>query len=602
MKVKTISIKETRQVSLPLEYVWEVVSDTNRLNRYIGLFPVDFSPFTTETRQLIRKAKGKAFGVIEVEWEESVFEWVRESYYSIERRYKKGPVDRVIWKVSLDKTDEQKTDITLTGVFEYRSIIGKIALTKGIIPQLYQIFSYVEDASATKKQLQTVKEQKSIEVNEHLLLDAERHLKELSLESTLVDALITTIRMESDEAVTSIQPYRWAFKHGFTNQQAVRLFLYASETGILDYEWSLMCPNCRVAKEYATALRDVKKTVHCDLCGVDFDLDFENYVEMTFRVNGAIRKTNKEIFCINGPTHSPHIAGQFRVPAHSIIQIPWSSIPKEMQVRVVKHNFKIPLVYQPNELSSEIHIQSDGIVEPYLIQSKTISIANNSDEEIVVAFEETHWDEYALTAREITSLQLFRDLLPAEVLAPGMQIGVGKLTILFTDLKDSTRLYERVGDASAYNDVQKHFTSLGNIIRAHEGTIVKTIGDSIMAAFASNIQAMHAAHDIQSSVTTLNELLDNPVTIKVGLHEGAVIAVNANGVLDYFGRTVNMAARVQQQSTGGDIVLQKNLFDEMKKKGDFGTATEFSTTLHGMDTPIQLVKVIPIVESKVLQF
>lgn len=591
---KTISIEETRLVKLPIEVVWELVSDTNRLNRYIGLFPVNFTPFTTRTQQLIRRAKGKVYGLVEVEWDENVFEWVRESYYTVERNYTKGPVVRVIWKVSVTKVDEEETKLTLTGLFEYRSLLGNVALKKGIIPQLLQTFAYVEDAAATKEHMPTAREQKDIQIDEHVLLDAEHHLKELSLDQALVKALIRTIRTESDEAVTSIQPYRWAFEHGFTKQQAVRLFLFASEAGVLDYEWSLMCPNCRVAKDHASVLKDVKKTVHCDLCGVDFELDFENYVEMTFQVNGAIRKTNKVTFCINGPTNSPHTIGQFRIPPQSTTRVPWINIPKDMQVRVVKHNFKVPFTYQPNIESSQIHIQPNGIVEQFLMQSSDISIVNESDEEYIVAFEETKWDEYALTAREVTSLQLFRDLLPAEVLAPGMQIGGGKLTILFTDLKDSTQLYERVGDAIAYSDVQKHFTSLGNLIRSHDGTIVKTIGDSIMAAFSSNIHALEAALDIQSSVSSLNKMLNNPITIKIGLHEGPVIAVNANGVLDYFGRTVNMAARVQQQSTGGDIVLEKKLFDELEVKSDLRMVTEFTTHLHGMASPIQLVRLNPI--------
>ncbi|VDH00320.1 Adenylate cyclase 1 [Lysinibacillus sphaericus] len=593
---KTISIVETRIVKLPIEVVWGLVSDTNRLNRYIGLFPVNFTPFTTRTQQLIRKAKGKAYGLVEVEWDENVFEWVRESYYTVERNYTKGPVERAIWKVSVVKVDEQETSLTLTGLFEYRSLLGKVALKTGIIPQLLQTFTYVEDAAATKEHMPTAREQKAIQIDERVLLDAEHHLNELDLDQALVKALIRTIRTESDEAVTSIQPYRWAFEQGFTKQQAVRLFLFASEAGVLDYEWSLMCPNCRVAKDHATVLKDVKKTVHCDLCGVDFELDFENYVEMTFQVNGAIRKTNKVTFCINGPTNSPHTIGQFRIPPQSTTHVPWTSIPKDMQVRVVKHNFKVPLIYQPNIESSQLHIHPNGIVEQFLMQSSDISIVNTSDEEYIVAFEETKWDEYALTAREVTSLQLFRDLLPAEVLAPGMQIGVGKLTILFTDLKDSTQLYERVGDASAYSDVQKHFTSLGNLIRSHDGTIVKTIGDSIMAAFSSNIHALEAALDIQSSVSSLNKMLNNPVTIKIGLHEGPVIAVNANGVLDYFGRTVNMAARVQQQSAGGDIVLEKKLFDDLEIKEDSRMVTEFTTHLHGMASPIQLVRLTPILD------
>lgn len=74
-----------------------------------------------------------------------------------------------------------------------------------------------------------------------------------------------------------------------------------------------------------------------------------------------------------------------------------------------------------------------------------------------------------------------------------MQIGVGRLTTLFMNLKDSTQLYERVGDASAYSNVQRHFTHLDIIIRKYEGTIVKTIKDSIIAAFSVNRNALHVA-------------------------------------------------------------------------------------------------------------
>ncbi|WP_432355438.1 adenylate/guanylate cyclase domain-containing protein [Sporosarcina sp. A2] len=591
---KIITFEESRTFNLSRELVWALVSDTNRLNRYIGLFSVDFSPFTSRTQQLIRKAKGKAYGLVEVEWDEHVFEWVRESFYSVERVYTKGPVKRVEWKVALSSKGGRETTVTLTGVFEYHSLLGQISLKKGIIPQLQKTFSYIEEASKTQEHIPTIRELKEIKVNEQLILDAEHHLNELSLEPELVSGLIETIRTESDEAVSSIQPYRWAHEHGFTKQQAVRLFLFASEAGVLDYEWSLMCPNCRVAKDHAAVLKDVKKTVHCDLCGVDFELDFDNYVEMTFQVNGSLRKTNKQLFCINGPTNSPHTIGQFRIPPQTTTHIPWTVTPRDMQIRVLKHNFKIPFTHVSDVESAQIHIHPTGIVEQVLSQSPDIAIVNTSDEEFIVAMEETKWDEYALTAREVTSLQLFRDLLPAEVLAPGMQIGVGKLTILFTDLKDSTQLYERVGDASAYSDVQKHFTTLGAIIRTYEGTIVKTIGDSVMAAFSSNVHALNAALEIQLSVAELNGTLNNPVTIKIGLHEGPVIAVNANGVLDYFGRTVNMAARVQQQSTGGDIVLKKKLLDEMKIDYDIGKIARFTTQLHGVGTSVELVRITPI--------
>ena len=590
----SIFIEERQIFDLSIESLWPIVSDTNRLNRSIGLFPVTFSPFVSRAQRLVRKAKGKAFGLLHIEWIENVFEWIKESHYSVERNYTKGPVKRVIWKVSLDKITEYKTEVTLTGRFEYKSLLGKIALKQGVIPQLLKTFTYITEASQIAQQeIPSRKERPLVDVDTDVLMDASEHLKELVLNPLLVDALVLTLKTATDEEVTSMQPYRWADVHEVSKKDAVELFLFASEVGVLDYEWSLMCPNCRVAKDHANSLKDVKESVHCDLCGVDFELDFDRYVEMTFQVNGSIRKVSKDIYCINGPVNSPHTVGQFRVPSHSSITVPWKPSHEDLQIRVLKHNFKIPFSYGNNQSNCEMNITTEGIKQSSLQQSDQLTMTNESDEEYILVIENTKWDEFALTARDVTSLQLFRDLLPAEVLAPGTQIGVGKLTILFTDLKDSTQLYERVGDASAYSDVQKHFNSLGAVIQKNEGTIVKTIGDSIMAAFSIHQNALRAAKEIQQSVRQLNEELLNPVTIKIGFHEGPVIAVNANGVLDYFGRTVNMAARVQQQSIGNDIVLEKNLYLDMDMSNSECAITEFTTQLHGMGDRVELIRLTP---------
>ena len=62
-------------------------------------------------------------------------------------------------------------------------------------------------------------------------------------------------------------------------------------------------------------------------------------------------------------------------------------------------------------------------------------------------------------------------------------IGVKDITILFTDLKGSTALYERIGDLKAFSLVHRHFDSLEQVINNHNGAIVKTIGDAVMATF-----------------------------------------------------------------------------------------------------------------------
>jgi class 3 adenylate cyclase len=85
---------------------------------------------------------------------------------------------------------------------------------------------------------------------------------------------------------------------------------------------------------------------------------------------------------------------------------------------------------------------------------------------------------------------------------------------------------------------------------------VKTIGDAVMAAFAEPTAALAAALAVQRGVAEFNRASEaGPIVIKLGLHAGPCIAVTLNDRLDYFGTTVNLAARLQGKSLGGDIVL-----------------------------------------------
>jgi class 3 adenylate cyclase len=133
------------------------------------------------------------------------------------------------------------------------------------------------------------------------------------------------------------------------------------------------------------------------------------------------------------------------------------------------------------------------------------------------------------------------------------------VTLLFSDLKGSTAMYEAVGDAAAYRLVRSHFAYLAAIVREHDGAIVKTIGDAVMAAFHEPLQGLRAAIAMQERVAAFNT--DNPASIvlKLGLHEGPCIAVTLNERLDYFGQTVNLAARLQGESRGDDVVVSTGL-------------------------------------------
>lgn len=123
--------------------------------------------------------------------------------------------------------------------------------------------------------------------------------------------------------------------------------------------------------------------------------------------------------------------------------------------------------------------------------------------------------------------------------------GEGTVTLLFSDVEDSTRLTEKVGDSEWAAIIRRHLAGLRSAVEGHGGTLVKTLGDGAMAAFGSVTSALDAAIEIQRLTR------DEPFEVRIGVHTGD--AIQADG--DYIGTTVNKAARIASAAIAGEIVV-----------------------------------------------
>lgn len=141
---------------------------------------------------------------------------------------------------------------------------------------------------------------------------------------------------------------------------------------------------------------------------------------------------------------------------------------------------------------------------------------------------------------------------------PGDDVDIDHVTIMFTDLKGSTALYEEIGDSQAYHLVREHFAVLGKAVRENNGSIVKTVGDAIMASFSDPLDGLKCGIQIHRDFEVFNAQSGRvPVTIKLGLHVGRCISVTLNNRLDYYGTAANKAARLEGESLGNDIVFSE---------------------------------------------
>ncbi len=121
----------------------------------------------------------------------------------------------------------------------------------------------------------------------------------------------------------------------------------------------------------------------------------------------------------------------------------------------------------------------------------------------------------------------------------------GIVTLMFTDIEDSTHLSAARGDSRWSRDIQAHLGAVEHIVTDHGGRVVKTLGDGSMAAFSSATSAARAAFGIQQMES------DDELRVRIGVHTGEAVAIGD----DYAGVAVAKAARVASAAHGGEILI-----------------------------------------------
>jgi class 3 adenylate cyclase len=227
-----------------------------------------------------------------------------------------------------------------------------------------------------------------------------------------------------------------------------------------------------------------------------------------------------------------------------------------------------------------------------------LAIRNESDKPLVFVVEDRNWAKDALTGERVIAMPAFRRLSPEQLLRPGDNAEIGWIAIMFTDMKGSTELYDALGDAPAYNLVRDHFFFLSDRVQRNHGFVVKTVGDAVMAAFSRPDHAVRAALAIQDDVASFNsarggDARPTPIVLKLGLHAGPCIAVTTGDVLDYFGATVNVAARLENQCRGGEVIVSEVVAGDAETAVALAGRTQIEETamVRGVSAPVRFVRI-----------
>src|SRR6266404_5189365 len=308
-----------------------------------------------------------------------------------------------------------------------------------------------------------------------------------SADAEAVSAIEALVREAPDHQLCRINALDFAAKRGMDEDRVIAAFLHAARLGLFELSWNVLCPGCGGVLDAGASLKTVHQAEYgCALCAAGYEPTLDEMVEVTFTVSPRVRR-----IAAHDPSQLP--------PAEYCRQIFWSSgidLPEDAFERMLEEVTLELIELPPGEkallsltLPAEFVIVFDPVTHTaQLIDVKgeptrerqslsmvfnkahahtttlvmrpgplRLTLDNRTDTRVVpgvfVAGQTMH-DLLGnrrpfLTAKRLLSNQTFREIYRTSTLDIDQRLKITSLTFLFTDLKGSTDLYERVGDLVA---------------------------------------------------------------------------------------------------------------------------------------------------------
>lgn len=534
------------------EELWRLVTDTTRSNRALGGPEMKF-----EERDGKRWGTSRNGGVLH-EWIEVPWSWVGDQWLSCTRLYERG-FSRVMYAVHRLEPIAMGTRVYLYFGFVPRNLVGSLALRLGF-PTLEGAYRKVLPAMAAQldRLVPDVLVAPPPELGDEVLqrLGAQREqLVKSGLSSICVDALVDWIRTGDEADLHRIQIRERARVWRLPEAELLRVALHATRAGLLTLSWDTICPHCRGVRDENAELQSLRATARCDVCDVDFGTDAPEAVEVTFHVHSSIRDVAERLYCSAEPATKEHIRVQLPVAPGERVAIHPRLALGRYRLRAGKEGaFYLDITSggSPKPVRWAEHAPG-AVVEAG--SEAPVEIENLGEETKLFVIERATWSDDALVPGQLLSHQDFRDLFSEAYIGADVRLGVGEQTILFTDVVGSTAFYASRGDPAAFIDIKRHFDDVFAVVRKNRGAVVKTIGDAVMATFVSPADAVRASREIHDAFKP--DRADTPIRLRISLNTGPCIAVHLNAGADFFGGTVNVAAKLQSLAEAHQIAMSE---------------------------------------------
>mmetsp|Transcript_41092 Transcript_41092/g.99035 ORF Transcript_41092/g.99035 Transcript_41092/m.99035 type:complete len:601 (-) Transcript_41092:1267-3069(-) len=295
--------------------VWEFVADTDSLNRNIGVTPetIIFEPVSVGVSR--RKIQRDLPGGHKFEYEEEPWEWDNANHWlhSV-RKPHEGPIQSLEYFLHVHPEGAEDSKIEMMSAIKARD--GDIEAAKNAMESLNMFLHTLADESLEMlNNREPWKLASSEVVDKHQLDVLTRSLYDLGEDKNVVDQLIHYLVSAQDSNLVDMQPLSLASKWQVDDEAVISCFLRAARIGLLEPQWSLMCPNCRGSRSTRVKAFDLPKDGHCAGCNISFKSNPQTSMQMVFGTSVRGKMVDTSPACVGSPKQTPHILAQATIGA-----------------------------------------------------------------------------------------------------------------------------------------------------------------------------------------------------------------------------------------------------------------------------------------------
>lgn len=547
--------------------LWPLVADTDRFNQAIGLPTAEFTfDHSSKQRKIFAKTN---FNGMTMRWREHPFQWICEREMSVLREFETGPFEWVTSTVELFPLADQKTRLIHRFQIKPRGWFGKLFtpfqfnfMTRRALDRVYpQLEKIANDKSCGFAcDVPFGKPPRLSKLQRHRLNQRCKSLAPQLRQPRLAKQLGDLLCSVADSMAARIRPIPLSQKLDCAIDDSVELCLAAVENGILNMTWDVICPVCRVAAQNCSTLSKIESHANCEVCNLNFKVEFSQSVEAVFCINQEIRNVDLKTYCIGGPFHAPHVLAQNRLRSNQQIEIGAELSEGKYEIRGPQLDEAPQLDVQQNAEQTRAKIrfgnQHCAGSTQLRVGAACIQIENQSDLEILVRLEQLQDRQDALTAGRASEHPLFQKLFPEDLSNFKNLVELTNVYLLAIEHLQSEALLESVGELEfrqIWNRIQNLF------LTAHPNCkIVEHRHSSVLISFGQMEDLVTALLSFSSK--TESEIGFAGRQCALAINAGEVMTGHQGNQPATFGKTVRNTWKLLDQSQPGSIAVPQSVF------------------------------------------